>query len=152
MAASTWRATLAGGLAAGVLDLTAALVLYTSRGARPIRIVQAIASGLLGPAAFQGGLATAALGCLLHFFIALTAAAVYVTASRWLRLLRTRPVLCGLVYGVVVYGVMNFVVVPLSAAARGPFNPRLAAILVVIHMFCVGLPIALAARRYARGV
>jgi hypothetical protein len=147
---SAWRAILAGGLAAGVLDLTAALVLYGLRGARPIRIVQAIASGLMGAEAFKGGLGTAALGCLLHFFIATGAAAVYVAASRWLEVLIRRPILSGALYGVVVYAVMTFVVLPLSAVARSPFNPRLALILVAIHMVCVGLPIALAARRLAR--
>jgi hypothetical protein len=146
---SSWRAIVAGGLAAGVLDLTAALVLYTLRGARPIRIVQAIASGLLGAEAYKGGVATAALGCLLHFVIAFGAASVFVAASRRLPALVRRPVVWGPLYGVAVYLVMNFVVIPLSAVARGPFNPRLAAILVVIHMLCVGLPIALAARRYA---
>jgi hypothetical protein len=146
---SAGRAMLAGGLSAGVLDLTAALVLYGARGARPIRVVQAIASGLLGPRAFQGGWKTAALGVLLHFFIATTAAAVFVLASRRAPALARRPVVSGALYGVVVYAVMNFVVVPLSAVARGPFNPRLAAILVAIHVVCVGLPIALAARRYA---
>ena len=143
------RAVVAGGLAAGFLDLTAALVLYGLRGARLIRIVQAIASGLMGADAFKGGGATAALGVLLHFFIATAAAAVFVLASRVQPALVRRPLLWGPVYGVVVYAVMNFVVVPLSAVARGPFNPQLAAILVVIHMLCVGLPIALAARRYA---
>jgi hypothetical protein len=143
------RAVVAGGLAAGFLDLTAALVLYGLRGARLIRIVQAIASGLMGADAFKGGGATAALGVLLHFFIATAAAAVFVLASRVQPALVRRPLLWGPVYGVVVYAVMNFVVVPLSAVARGPFNPPLAATLVVIHMLCVGLPIALAARRYA---
>jgi hypothetical protein len=148
MTRSVGRAILAGGLAAGALDLTAALVLYTLRGARPIRVVQAIASGLLGAEAYKGGLATVALGCLLHFVIATGAAAVFVAASRWLPALVRRPFVWGPLYGVAVYLVMNFVVVPLSAVARGPFNPRLAAILVVIHMLCVGLPIAVAARRY----
>jgi hypothetical protein len=147
---SAWRAILAGGLAAGVLDLMAALSLYGLRGARPIRIVQAIASGLMGAEAFKGGLGTAALGCLLHFFIATSAAAVYVSASRWIEVLVRRPIVSGVIYGVVVYAVMNFVVLPLSAVARSPFDPRLALILVAIHMLCVGLPIALAARRFAR--
>jgi uncharacterized membrane protein YagU involved in acid resistance len=94
-------------------------------------------------------MATAALGCALHFLIALVAAAVYVVASRRLPVLIRRPVLSGLLYGVVVYVVMNWVVVPLSAIPRGPFRPGLAATLVVIHMLFVGLPIALATARFA---
>ena len=144
------RAVFWGGVIAGVLDLTAALVLYGLRGAPPQRILQSIASGLLGRAAFEGGAPTAALGTALHFLIAFTAAAVYVAASRRIRLLVRRPVLAGLAYGVGVYLVMNWVVVPL-AIGRGPFRPGLAAILLVIHMVCVGLPIALATARFADG-
>lgn len=149
-AGAAGRAILWGGGLAGVLDLIAALVLYGLRGAAPQRILQSIASGLLGRAAFEGGAATAALGTGLHFLIAFTAAAVYVAASRRIPLLVRRPVLCGLAYGVAVYLVMNWVVVPLTIG-RGPFRPGLAATLVVIHMACVGLPIALAAARVAGG-
>jgi hypothetical protein len=147
--ASLAWAALWGGAVAGVLDLAAAMVLYGLRGARPMRVLQAIASGLLGAAAFRGGTATAALGCALHFLIALVAAAVYVGASRGLPVLIRRPVLSGLFYGVVVYFVMNWIVVPLSAIPRSPFRPGMAATLVVIHMLFVGLPIALATARFA---
>jgi hypothetical protein len=45
---------------------------------------------------------------------------------------------------------MNFVVLPLSAVAKRPFDAEMAAILVVVHVFCVGIPIALAVRRFSR--
>jgi hypothetical protein len=121
---------------------------YGLRGASPIRILQSVASGLYGAAAFQGGARTAALGLLLHFFIATTAAAAYSLASTRARVLVQRPFVSGALYGVAVYLFMNLVVLPLSAVAKRPFSPRDAAILVVIHMTCVGIPIALAARRY----
>jgi len=143
------RAVVWGGAMAGILDIAAALTVYGLRGARPIRILQAIASGLLGPEAFKGGTATAALGLALHFLIAFTAAAVYVAASRRLRILVARPVLAGLLYGIVVYAVMNAVVLPLSHVAPARFHAPLALAILVVHMLCVGLPIALAARRYA---
>jgi hypothetical protein len=142
------QAVLLGGLVAGLLDIAAAFAVYGMRGARPVRILQSIASGVLGPAAFQGGARTAALGLLLHFVIAGGAAAVYYVASRRVGVLLRRPVVSGLLYGVVVYMVMNHVVVPLSAVAKRPFAPGLAAVILVVHMVCVGLPIALAARRY----
>src|SRR5260370_18356751 len=62
------------GLACGILDITAALIVYGFFGLKPIRLLQGIASGLLGPQAFEGGLATALLGLLCHFLIAFTAA------------------------------------------------------------------------------
>jgi hypothetical protein len=139
----------AGGLAAGVLDISAAFAIYVPRGASPVRILQSIASGALGPAAFEGGASTALLGGLLHFFIATVAAAVYYGLSRKVSVLVRRPLLSGALYGIVVYVVMNHVVVPLSAVRRGPFVPSMALLLVVVHILCVGIPIALAVRRYA---
>jgi hypothetical protein len=138
-----------GGFASGVLDISAALIVYGFFGARPVRLLQGIPAGLLGPRSFEGGLPTAILGLLCHFLIAFSAAAVYVGASRRVPLLVEQSVLSGVLYGVAVYFFMNRVVVPLSAATKYPFSIKMMVIGVVIHVFCVGLPIALAARRYA---
>jgi len=143
------RTILLAGLLAGVLDIGAAFAVYGLRGASPVRILQSIASGLLGVDAFKGGLATAALGALLHFFIALMAAGVYYAASQRLGFLVRQPVISGLLYGVAVYGFMNHVVVPLSAVPKRPFVLGLALVILVVHMLCVGLPIALLVRRHA---
>lgn len=113
-----------------------------------MRLLQGIAGGLLGPRTFEGGLATALLGLLCHFLIAFSAAAVYVLASRRMPFLVERTLLAGVLYGVAVYFFMNRLVVPLSAATKYPFSIQMMVIGVVIHIFCVGLPIALAARRY----
>jgi len=131
------RAILRGGLAAGIGDSVLARVLYRV----PFTVVyQSVASGLLGRAAFRGGLATAALGMLLHFFIATTAAAVYVGASHKWPLLARRPVPCGLAFGTAVYFFMKYVVLPLSAVSRlTPFDPAA----MIGHALLVGLPIAL---------
>jgi hypothetical protein len=142
-------AILVGGLLAGALDITAAFVVYGLRGATPLRILQSVASGLLGADAFKGGLGTAALGALLHFLIALVAAVVYYAASRKLGVLVQRAVVSGLLYGIAVYVFMNFVVLPLSAVAKRPFVLELALVILAVHMLCVGLPIALAVRRFA---
>src|SRR5713101_7124110 len=110
------RAILWGGFACGVLDITAALVVYGFFGAKPIRLLQGIAGGLLGPRALEGGLATALLGLLCHFAIAFSAATVYFALSRGVRFLVDHAVLSGVLYGVAVYFFMNRIVVPLSAA------------------------------------
>jgi uncharacterized membrane protein YagU involved in acid resistance len=148
-----YRAILWGGLIAGTLDILAAFIQAGLRGRSPVRILHAIASGLLGADAFEGGAPTAALGALLHFVIAFGAATVYVVASRKLRVLVERPVLCGLLYGVAVYLFMNFVVLPLSAIPfELSYTPAALATGMLIIMFCVGLPIALIASRYAKGL
>ena len=113
------RAIAWGGLLAGAGDITFAFVVNGLRGVGPVRVLQSVAGGLLGAAAREGGLAAAALGAALHFLIAFAAAAVYWVAGRRLGVLVRRPVVCGLLYGVAVYLVMNFVVVPLSAVPPG---------------------------------
>ena len=134
------------GFAAGVGDTLLAIALFH---VGPVRIYQSVAAGLVGRDSFQGGLASAALGLFLHFFIATTAAAVYVAASTRLKLLLTRPIPSGLAFGAAVYFFMNVVVVPLSRAARGGgfvFSWQL----MVGHALLVGLPIALVARSRLR--
>jgi hypothetical protein len=142
-------AILWGGLLCGALDITAALLVYGYLGAKPLRLLQGIAGGLLGPRTYEGGTATALLGLACHFLIAFSAAAVYVAASRLAPFLVRYAVLTGALYGIGVYFVMNRVVVPLSAAAKFPFSFKMMLIGVVIHIFCVGLPIALVTRRFA---
>jgi uncharacterized membrane protein YagU involved in acid resistance len=146
------RAILTGGLAAGTLDILAACALAATRGTPPKAVLQYIASGLLGREAFQGGWATAALGLLCHFVIATGAAAVFVAAARAWPVLLRHPIPVGAAYGVVVWAVMNQVIVPLSQVARRPQPPPVSAMatMIVIHMLCVGIPIAWAAARARR--
>jgi hypothetical protein len=145
---STRNALLAigvGGLTAGALDLTQAMILFGAR------IPLSIAAGLLGRAAFRGGAGTYVLGVLLHFFIALTASAVFYAASRRLRFLTEHPLVCGLFYGAAVQEIMNLVVLPLSALhARGPYKLNDLILGLLVHMVVVGLPIAFSVRRFAR--
>lgn len=142
-------AILWGGLIAGTLDITAAFVVYRNFGMKPIPLLQGIAAGLLGERSFAGGLRTAVLGLACHFLIAFSAAAVYVGASRRMIFLLRRPLMSGALYGVVVYFFMNRVVVQLSAARKYHLTLELMLIGVAIHIFCVGLPIAIAARRFS---
>ena len=146
------RAILLGGLIAGALDITYACVFsYFMRRTPPSRILQSVASGVFGAGAFSGGTRMAVLGLLFHFLIATIAAAVYYFASRRLRILVTRAIICGPLYGVGVYLFMNFVVLKLSAIPFKMAYPWPALISgLLIHMFGIGLPIALVVRRYSK--
>lgn len=137
------------GLTCGVMDITAALVVYGFFGVTPVRLLQGIASGLLGPRAFTSGLATALLGLCCHFFIAMSAATVYFAASRRIDFLVQNAISAGILYAVAVYFFMNRIIVPLSAARQGPFSVKMMIIGLVIHIFCVGLPISTIVRRYS---
>ena len=143
------RAIWWAGFSSGVLDITAAFLVYGFFGARPIGLLQGIAAGVLGPSARQGGLRTACLGLFLHFVIAFGAASVYFVASRWISFLTQHAGKAGILYGIAVYFFMNRIVVPLSAARKSPFSAKMMVIGVVIHVFCVGLPIAFSIRKYA---
>jgi hypothetical protein len=144
---TTSRALALGTLTVGGLDLADAIVFFGVRsGVSPVRILQGIAAGLLGRDAFTGGLATALAGLLLHFTIAFAIVAVFVAASRTWPALTRSPFRSGCLYGLVVYGVMNYVVIPLSAATSGPFRWPVLINGLLIHLFGVGLPAALFAR------
>jgi hypothetical protein len=138
------------GLIAGILDVSSAFILGYSKGIDPGRVLQGVAAGLIGrETAINGGLPTAGLGLAIHFFIAFVVAFVFYAASRKLVFLTRHAVISGLVYGVIVYGFMYWIVMPLAYPIVHPSLSRdLTA--VCVHMFLIGLPIALIVRGYSR--
>jgi len=139
---------LLGGLVAGSFDITYACTFwYLKRRVLPSRVFQSVASGLLGDASFTGGWRTAALGLALHYFIA-TAMAItyYLFALRWSDLWE-KPLVYGPLYGVLLYGIMNYIVVPLSAANPGSRNLLWVLLSIAVHAFLIGTPCAIFARR-----
>ena len=149
-AANPAKAISIAGLTCGALDISAALVVYGLMGSKPLRLLQGIAGGILGPRTYSGGTSTALLGLTLHFVIAFGAATVFFLASRVVPLLLNHAVVSGVLYGIAVYFFMNRLVVQLSAATKFPFSIKMMLIGVIIHIFCVGIPISLSIRRYAR--
>jgi hypothetical protein len=149
-APSLLKAILVGGIVAALLDiLDPILFFYFRNGIAPIRIPQSIASGILGRAAFSGGTKTALLGLALHLGIALVWATIFVLAARTLPFLTQHPIRSGLLYGAIIYIVMNYLVLPHSHVAPS----RSAGIVLVNGIFAilvlVGLPISLANYRFA---
>jgi hypothetical protein len=139
---SPWVAVLYGGFVAGSLDILAAALINRLD---PLIIMRAIASGLLGRAAFQGGLPVAALGLLLQWAMSLLIAAIFVFAAGRMSWLGRRWITAGLLYGVVVFVVMEYVVVPLSAAAKPHFT-ALSLVENLLAMWLFGLIVSFFAR------
>lgn len=142
-----------GGLVVAMLDGLFAFTFYgLILGIKPLRIFQSVAAGLLGSESFSGGVKTFLLGLLLHLVVATCIATVYYLVSLRVPFLVRHAVISGLIYGMIAYLGMKFVVTPLSAIGPRP-TPRLSIFLTEIlgHAFLVGLPIALLARRSARG-
>jgi predicted neutral ceramidase superfamily lipid hydrolase len=137
-------------LVAGILDISSAFIISYLKGGDAISVLHGVATGLVGrESAIAGGLATAALGLAIHFFIAFVVATVFYLASRRLVFLTQHAVISGLLYGVVVYGFMYWVVMPLAYPVVHPSLLR-DLIAVCVHMLLIGLPIALIVRRYSR--
>lgn len=143
-----------GGLVVGIFDMLFAFTFYGAiLGAKPLRIFQSVASGVLGRAtAIEGGIRTFLLGILLHFVVATCIATVYYLATLILPVLIRHAVVSGLMYGMIAYLGMNYVVIPLSAIGRRAGPPRLSIFLTEIigHALLVGLPLGLLARRSAK--
>jgi len=134
---------------AGTLDITENIVFVAFRGITPWRIFQYITSGLMGVHSFQMGWTSVWLGVVIHYAIALTWTAIFYIAATKIVVLTRRPILSGLIYGLVVYVVMNFVVLPMTALPPRPAPPTLVSRInaVLALVFCIGLPIALLARK-----
>ena len=152
---SAFKAIFLGGLIAGALDITYACVFsYVRRGLMPSRVLQSVASGALGQSAYQGGYKIAALGLAFHFVFALIFAAFYYFASRGLRFMVTHPLISGPLYGLGIYLIMYGIVFRFSAiqSTTYPWAYPWKVLIpnVLIHMLGIGLPIALAVRKYSK--
>jgi hypothetical protein len=140
------------GLIAGTLDISENLIFNAFRHITPAMIFRYIASGLLGIPALRGGAGMVALGVAIHYTIALAWTALYFEAARRWRLLVRWPVVCGLLYGALVYAVMNFVVLPLTRVppARGPMSAASLVSGILAVLICIGLTVALLTAREQR--
>jgi len=140
----TLTAILLGGIIAGSIDIGAACLI---NGRDVPFILHAIAGGLLAERSFSGGTPTALLGLLLQELMGIIIAAIYVIAAGPLPVLRRRWVPMGLAYGVVVFFVMNYVVVPLSAWKHTPHFTSAKFLENLAAMLLFGLIVAFFARR-----
>jgi hypothetical protein len=149
-----------GGVLVGVIDITAACInARVASGFSPVRVLQSVAGGLLGRGAYNGGFATAALGLVMHFTMALTVVTVFYVLSQRFSLPQkfSGVVAVGLLYGAAVFAVNNFGTAPFLSWFRSlylhtpiSFKPPMGWSQLVIHLFCVGLPAALVVRHYSR--
>jgi hypothetical protein len=141
------RLILITGIIAGTIDIGAACVI---NAVGPVLILKAIASGILGRASFRGGASVAALGLALQWLMASLIAAIYFVAARNVAVLRRNWIVSGFAYGVVVFLVMNYVVLPLSAVGHSPAFTLNRFVGNLLAMFLFGLIVAFAARRSPR--
>jgi uncharacterized membrane protein YagU involved in acid resistance len=145
-------ATILGGAAAGLFDHLSALASVVPHGITAMHVHQYLASAVIGPAAaFSGGWVTAVLGACVHFTLTTLMAGIFVVAAGKFPILLRYPWYSGTVYGVLIYFVMTYIAVPLSAVPS--WKPGQGWAMVgglLAHCFYVGIPIAFIARAFLR--
>jgi hypothetical protein len=148
--ASKTKTILFAALLAGTLDILAAILVYDiiMQRVTAIQILDGIAAGLFGKTVSGNETDMAIMGLLLHYFIAFCFAAAYFFAFPKISFLKKNAVISGLLYGIIVWVIMNRIVVPLSQASHGPFAWPAFLRGVTILMLCIGLPISIITARY----
>lgn len=140
---------LCAGLFVGTLDILAALTkYYVTTGRNPLFIFRYIASGIMGNEAFSGGTGTILAGVVLHYCIALSFTLLFCFLYRNLRFCSRHKVLTGILYGIFIWAVMAFLVVPLSHTPKGPFNAFNAVKELLILICMIGLPLSFLTGRF----
>lgn len=139
------------GLVAGTLDISENIIFNAFRHITAYQIFQYIASGLIGGKSFTMDGASVALGVAIHYTIAMTWTVIFYLLSRKLLILTRRAAICGIVYGGVVYMIMNFVVLPMTrvphARAAVTVASRVSGVLALL--LCIGFTIALLVKKFA---
>lgn len=144
------RPVVLAGLAGGAVDFLYASGLALVRGRSVLGPWQGVASGWIGKAARDGGLAAAALGVVTHFAIAICMAAVFALLAGRLPRLYERPLAAGAVYGLGLYGVMYGLVLPLRFPAAFPRWDGIVSLADIASHVGVGLAVATVLSRFAR--
>ena len=156
MKRSFFASALTAGLVAGILDIIAACIqAYLKTGTMPSQVLKYVASGAVDPKTFSNDTTLAAIGLLVHFIIAISFTFFFFFLAKQIPLLVKYPILIGILYGVFVWGTMRFIILPYISRLNpkpivGQEAIKNAVIAAAIIVVCVGIPVALLARRYVR--
>ena len=158
MRKSFFASALTAGLIAGVLDITAACInayIKSDGVTTPMKVLRYVASGAVDPKTFSSPALLALFGLLVHFFIAISFTFLFFFLAKQIPSLVKYPIPIGILYGIFVWATMRFIIlVNLSRHKQKPIETeedfRNAAIAAGIIVICVGIPIALLAKRYVK--
>ena len=139
------------GFIAGTLDIMTAMILfYINTGNDPQIVLKYISSAILGPQAFKEGLEIVFLGLVLHYIIAYSFTILFFMLYPKISFLSKNKYVSGIVYGVIIWMIMNLAIVPFSRANQAPFDLKGVITGVLIIILMVGLPVSIMANRYYR--
>jgi uncharacterized membrane protein YagU involved in acid resistance len=147
---SPFKVIVFAGLLAGLLDILAALLVYSviMRTVPAILLLQSIASGIFGTSAYKGGWTMALLGVIFHFGLTFCFTIFYFLLYSYSSFLRKHHVISGILYGLFIWIVMNLGVLPLVLARTAPVTPGAFLIGALILITMIGFPLAFIARKY----
>ena len=157
MRRSFFASALTAGLIAGALDIVAAcLQAYLKNETPPMQVLRGVASGAFDPKTFSSPALLALCGLLIHFFIAISFTFFFFFLAKQIPSLVKYPIPIGIIYGLFVWATMRFIILPYLSRLNpkpivGQEAIKNAAIAAGIIVICVGIPVALLARKYVRG-
>lgn len=139
---------LLAGFIAGSLDIASAFVQYYIRtGNSPFKILNYVASGLVGKESSSGnGMAVA--GLLLHYVIAFAFTIFFFWIYPKWNLLAKNRWFTAIGYGLFVWVIMNLIVLPLTRIPHIPFNLSRASIAALILICMIGMPVTFIISNY----
>lgn len=138
---------LLGGYTVATFDMLFAIAYWAPHGVSATRILQTIATWVLGPAAYSGGTTSALLGAALYGHLMWGVVAFYNWLGKRHPVLLRRPVPCGAAYGVLAYAFIFHVMGPLLSGTAADYSDAgWIAACVVVFMILVGIPCALFSR------
>ncbi len=143
-------AILISGLIVGTFDAIAASVFsYGFSGASPDKVFRYVASGVFGKEALTGGMSVAAWGLFFHYIVATGWTALFYFLYPKINVLSSSKYVAGIAYGLFIWLMMNFVVVPLSNVPPSVFHFTIrTAVMIMIHLFIIGVPISYMVNKY----
>ncbi len=143
-----WPTVFKATLIAGTMDFCAACIQYYLRtGKNPENVLKFVASGVFGKSAFESGHLYSVIGLLFHYLIAFSFTLFFFFLYPKLKILSFNIFLSAVLYGVFTWTIMNRIVLPLSNTPPIPFTWLGAATAAVILVVCIGLPLAIIAKR-----
>ena len=158
MRRSFFASALTAGLIAGILDITGACInayIQSDGKTTPTGVLKYVASGAFDPKTFSNPTMLVLCGLLVHFFIAISFTFLFFFLAKQIPSLVKYPIPIGILYGIFVWAAMRFIILPtfsrhVQKPIVGEVAIRNAAINAGILVLCVGIPVALLARRYVR--
>jgi len=145
------RGIIAAIAASGTLDILSAFFFGGLAGVGPGRILRYVASGPLGDTMRDGGWGAAAVGLGVHYALMTIMVMLYFALANRVYVVRRQWFLSGPLYGIAIYLIMYWVVVPLRFGTHPKTDLWSVGNALFSHIICVGLPMAYIASRTIRG-